>query len=131
MSALGIGVTDTSSLWAAGSLVYQPEKQGFRATSPPDLSLHPIRELYATNEWYFLSLLHNLLLYDELRTDIDVLSSEEAWYHEPVRKLLKHLSSAVRIDSIPGAFTDDQVMEAIAPAFIEKTKSELNSDRPS
>jgi hypothetical protein len=128
MSISGVGVVDTSSLWAASSLVYHSNVTDVDADG--FLRIHPSRQLYSDKRTYLLSLLHNLILYDELRTDIDVLSRESDWYSAPVRQLLDHLSSAIRIDSIP--LLDDQtIVEEIAPIFIEKTGSELRSGHAS
>jgi hypothetical protein len=130
MASSGVGVVDTSSLWASSSVIYHidaPSTAGIAG----DFFQHPNRELYETKQSYFQSLLHNLILYDELRTDIDVLPREYEWYSEPVRRLLSHLSSAIRVDSIPQAISDRQIVEQIAPAFISKTKAELRSGHPS
>lgn len=129
MSTSGVGVVDTSSLWASASLIFDhdlpPDAKNFDRLS------HPNRELHHTKYSYFLSLLHNLVLYDELRTDIDVLAREFEWYRTPVRELLRHLSTAVTIESIPQTVSDLQIIEQIAPAFVKKTKSELRSANPS
>jgi hypothetical protein len=55
-SGSGIGVIDTSSLWAAASLLYGDNRT----------FSHPNRILYANRKDYFLSLMHNIILYDEL-----------------------------------------------------------------
>ena len=130
MSSSGVGVIDTSSLWASGSLIFEVDAPR-AADHMGDFFRHPNRELHDTKHSYFLSLLHNLILYDELRTDVDILAHEFEWYREPVRRLLDHLSPAIKIESMPQTVSDQQIVEQIAPAFIEKTKSELRSGSPS
>lgn len=127
----GIGVIDTSSLWAAGSHVYGGSRPVSSDGEIADLLRHPSRELYSTPEQYFLSLLHNLILYDQLRTDVDVLSNENEWYRRPVQRLIEYLGSSIKIEAMPATFSDKQIMEAIAPTFIERTKKELAGGHPS
>ena len=127
MSASGIGVIDTTSMWAAGSLIY-PDPHSLEEYS---LELHPNRELHSTKQEYFLSLLRNIVLYEELRTDTGILSSEFDWYRRPVERLMASLSSVIRLESIPDSLSDVEIMNAITPTFVSKTSAELNSERPS
>jgi hypothetical protein len=127
MVTLGIGVIDTTSLWAAGSLLYPQPVANITGDTCKDFLRHPCRELHSTTDDYFLSLLHNLLLYDELRTDIEILSKEPEDYYYPVSELIKTLSSNIKIDSIPQSFSDQNIIEAITPAFVQKTKVESQS----
>lgn len=130
MSSLGVGVVDTSSLWASASLI-------FKVDAPPsgdqgtDIFQHPNRALYDTKPAYFESFLHNLILYDELRTDLDILPLEYDWYREPVSQLLEVLNSTVRIQKLPQTFSDQDIIERIAPTFIRKTRDEFRGGNPS
>jgi hypothetical protein len=112
-SVSGVGVIDTSSLWAAASLLYG-EKGTFS---------HPNRILYGNRKDYFLSLMHNIILYDELRTDFDVLELEEDWYRVPVSNIIKRLSGTVRIDPMRSDVSDSTIMFAILPIFTHKMHS--------
>jgi hypothetical protein len=124
VAASGVGVIDTTSLWAAGSLI----QDTYLDLRPGDIEFnHPYRQIDSTKKSYFLSFLHNLVLYDELRTDINILSSEDDWYGAPVSTLLNELSSDIKVDPIPQSFNDAQIIELVAPAFVEKTRAELRS----
>ena len=64
--------------------------------------------------------MHNIILYDELRTDFDIQELEEEWYRGPVTEIVKRLSGAVRINAMPSDVRDDTIMSAILPVFAEK-----------
>jgi hypothetical protein len=117
----GIGVIDTSSLWAAATRLYGQES----------VFAHPSRALYANSQEYSLSLMHNIILYDELRTDFDILEEEEDWYRRPVSEIIRHLSGAVRIDPMPTTVNDDKIMSAILPVFAEKIQNGSLRSAPS
>jgi hypothetical protein len=128
MPAFGIGIIDTSTLWAAGTLTGSMPYD-LTGDTVKDFLRHPNREIYSTNNDYLVSLLHNLLLYDELRTDVDVLTND--LIYGPVRELIRKLSSVIKIDPIPQTFSEKDILEAICPAFVSKTRTELESGRPS
>jgi hypothetical protein len=116
----GIGVVDTTSLWAASVLLGSGRDEG-----PEDIFNHPNRELYATKSQYFASMLHSLVLYDELRTDYDVLNLQPNWYATDVQAILERLSPVVKVTSIPNTVFDADIVTSILPAFIEKTRDAI------
>jgi hypothetical protein len=101
-----ITVVDTTSLWAAAKLL------GYDRN-------HPRRheEEDTTNRHYFLSLLHSIVLYDELRTDTWVLTREFAEYSDAVKETLSRLAGAIRVTAMPDA-DDREAMLCVLPTFV-------------
>jgi hypothetical protein len=135
-STTGVGVIDTTSLWAASALLGKPsDRFGTRPRS--EFFIPETRSLYTTKHQYFLSVIHNLMLYEELRTDTEILEAAphtsrdtlpSTWPVEassPVTQLLTRLSSAVKISSIPSTITSYDLARSILPAFMEKMRHDL------
>jgi hypothetical protein len=99
----GIGVIDTSTFWASGRVL--------SGDAAPE------------NREYFLSLAHNLILYDQLRTDFDVLGREDEHYRDLVNAVVGRLGHAVRIDPMPAGTADDEIIEAISDVFLDRLKN--------
>jgi hypothetical protein len=125
----GVGVIDTSSLWAVATIFYKEEISVYG--DPTEVFYNANRELYESQQQYFTFLLHNLILYDELRTDFEVLESEPDGYREAVKRFIAYLSPAVTIKPMPTSITDAEIMLKILPAFLERTRSDLRSAAPS
>jgi hypothetical protein len=87
MVANGISVIETSVLWAAWSFM----QQGCDVDVPDEFtSARPL----------FINFLHNLLLFEHLRTDLDV-AGEEDWYAQGVRSLIDELRGVVSVGGMP------------------------------
>ena len=124
----GVGVIDTTSLWGAASHL---GGQSSRTGDPEEIFDHPIRELSATNVDHFLTLLHHIILYDEIRTDFSILTTEEDWYQAQVRQLIGRLSPVLEIRPIPTTVTDYETMDLILDQFIAQTRADFRSSSPS
>jgi hypothetical protein len=107
----GIGVIDTTSLFATASLL--------EGDISPD------------NQEYFLSLAHNLILYDELRTDFDILQKEDAFYSHLVNKIVSHLDATVKITAMPASINDEDTIHAISGVFVENVRRRKSVPRAS
>jgi hypothetical protein len=114
----GIGVVDTTSLWAAAKLL------GYGGPNDPRR-----QEEVAADRRYFLSLLHSITLYDELRTDSWILSHEAGWYSDAVKGTLSRLEEAVKVTAMPGV-DDHEAMLHVLPAFVAGIREAAGSQDP-
>src|ERR1700737_4802579 len=101
----GIGVVETSVLWAARQYL-----RGAGAEEVPD-------ELAQTRV-LFVNFLHNLLLFDSLRSDLDVVG-EPDWYSDGVLEVLKTLEGVVSVGGMPSIERDEEdVFDKFASQFV-------------
>jgi len=89
-----VGVVETSALWAA------------RDFMAGDSSVYVPDEFTGSYE-LFVNLLHNLLLFEELRTGLSI-DDEEDWYTRPVMELVQQLQGVVSVTGMPRQDREEQ-----------------------
>jgi len=115
----GIGVIDTTSLWAAAKLL------GYGDPDDPP----PHAEENSANRRYFLSLLHSVALYEELRTDTWVLFHEMPGYSAAVKGTLSRLEGAIKVTPMPGVDDVDALLYVL-PTFVAGVREAASSPNP-
>jgi hypothetical protein len=91
----GVGVVETSVLWAAKDFM----ASGGGSKEVPDE--------FAQSHELFVNLLHNLLLFEELRTGLSI-DDEEDWYTRPVMDMVAQLQGVVSVKGMPQQDREDQ-----------------------
>ena len=102
----GVAVVETSVLWASGN--YLGSDDG--ALDVPDE--------FADSRELFINLLHNLLLFDELRTGLNI-GEEEDWYTTGVFEMIDRLKDTVQVTDMP-PLQDGDALDYFADAFSER-----------
>lgn len=110
----GIGVVDTSSLWAAANFLDSRPTSSQPTLSSPNQAVNSSEQ-----REHFTALMHNIILYDELRTDFDVLAREDSSYSGPIKTLVDRLAGAVAVAPLPSTVSDFEIMEEILPMFFD------------
>lgn len=126
----GIAVIDTSSLYAASQ--YLQEMVGLESYIDSTYDRwgsdrRNIKKRIESRLNSFLMVLHNLLLYKEIRTDFDVLSIESEFYRDNIEYLTRLLSGTVEVRPMPVTITDEEIALSIMPIFRKNIRiSEFN-----
>ena len=111
---LGVGVVETSVLWAAKTFIESGD------------SRLEVADEFAVSRDLFINLLHNLLLFEELRTGL-FIEDEEDWYTKPVMDLVKQLQGVVSVTGMPRQAPTEY--EAVLDEFAVAYSKRLNGMR--
>jgi CspA family cold shock protein len=103
----GVAVVETSVLWASTHYMRSD-------TGPVE-----VPDEFANSRDLFICLLHNLLLFDELRTSLDI-GEEDDWYTTGVFEMVDQLKGAVAVTGMPPLEEKDVVLDSFAAAFSER-----------
>jgi hypothetical protein len=119
LEASGVGVVDATTLWAAAS----------QLSSGTGYVLLRGDEADPTGKRGFLSFLHSVVLYDELRADQSwFIDPEVPVFSEAVGETLSKLTSTVKFTGMPG--DDREAMRLVLPAFVANVNDAANSRNP-
>src|SRR4051812_26109233 len=107
MFTSGISVIDTSSLWSTWRYLHDTTNRSRNTTWHNNKNRATLRAI-------FLSFIHNIILYDELRTDFGVLSEEPAseLYREHILTVIKRIRSKIKITGMPATSDDREIINA-------------------
>jgi hypothetical protein len=115
-----VGIIETTALAAASAY--------YRLPSPhiPE----PSDSWFGSPRDQFFAFLHNLILYEELRTDFQILEHEPPTFEDAVRGLLDKLSPDVKFSPTPHTLEDRDLSRHLTPILIAKIKSNLEFKHP-
>ena len=120
-----VGVVETSVLLAA---------RLFMGSNTGHTSLYSVYGEFARGSEVFVNFLHNLLLFEELRTDLSICG-EDGWYNNSVMEMIEQLQGVVSVTGMPQQAPEeqDELLDAFATAYanwLNRNAAKITSSSP-